>query len=282
MTTTLVEDEAAEIGDSLSLFMRELGRYPRLGPAEQIALAKRVERGDRAARQQLIEANLRLVVSIAKHYQWRGLPLQDLIQEGTIGLTRAVEKFDWRRGCLFPTYATWWIREACSRAVCDKGALIRLPVHVHQQRTRVRVAETQLERELGRRPSPDELADELDLDPDALGRILATPSIARSLNESVGDDEGELGDHLVDETGEEELERVERRLDTSRFLSETLAELPDWEQYVLTHRLAEQRATLNQIAGELHVSSDRAAKLERRALNRLRPHVLRAAASRAA
>jgi RNA polymerase primary sigma factor len=146
-----VPEIETELADSLTLFLRDVRKGRLLTPAEEVALSKRVERGDRAAKQQLVEANLRLVVSIARRYQGRGLPLQDLIQEGTIGLIRAVEKFDWRQGFRFSTYATWWIRQACFRAVADKGALIRLPVHIHERQAKVRAAAYRMQCELGRR-----------------------------------------------------------------------------------------------------------------------------------
>ena len=144
--------------DSLTLFMNDAGRYPLLTAAEEVALAKRIERGDRAAKERMINSNLRLVVSIAKRYQGHGIQLGDLIQEGVIGLNRAVEKFDWRRGYKFSTYATWWIRQACQRAISNQSRTIRVPTHVHERRLKIARVAGELESRLGRDPTREELA----------------------------------------------------------------------------------------------------------------------------
>src|SRR5262249_38836739 len=147
----------------LTLFMNRAGRYPLLTPAEEVALAKRIERGDAAAKERMINSNLRLVISIAKRYQGHGVPLGDLVQDGVIGLNRAVEKFDWRRGFKFSTYATWWVRQACQRAISGQSATIRVPSHVHERRLKLARVGNRLRTQLGREPSREELAEAAEL-----------------------------------------------------------------------------------------------------------------------
>ena len=270
-----VLDYEDELADSLTLFLRAIREYRLLTPAEEAALSKRVERGDLAAKQELVEANLRLVVSIAKRFQGRGLPLQDLIQEGTIGLIRAVEKFDWRQGFRFSTYATWWIRQACFRAVADKGTLIRLPVHVLERQVKVQATSERMLRQLGRRPRVEELSEELALTPDQVEQALAAASVARSLNEPVDDDGSELGDLVGDEGAGEEYDEVERRIDASRLLASALQKLPERERHVVTRRYAPEPATLSELSRDLDVCHQRVAQLEDRALSELRKIVAR-------
>src|SRR5437764_5022835 len=155
--------ESTDSTDSLTLFMNEAGRYKLLTAAEEVALAKRIERGDSAAKDRMINSNLRLVISIARRYQGHGVPLGDLVQEGVIGLNRAVEKFDWRRGFKFSTYATWWIRQACQRAVSNQSTTIRVPTHVHERRLKLGRAAARLETKLGREATREELAKEAGL-----------------------------------------------------------------------------------------------------------------------
>jgi len=264
-----------ELADSLTLFLRAIREHRLLTPADEAALSKRVERGDRAAKQELIEANLRLVVSIAKRFQGRGLPLQDLIQEGTIGLIRAVEKFDWRQGFRFSTYATWWIRQACFRAVADKGTLIRLPVHVLERQVKVQATSERMLRERGRRPTVEELAEELALTPEQVEQAVAASSVVRSLNEPVDDDGSELGDLVGDEDAGQEFDEAERRIDASRLLARALGELPARERHVLTRRYAAEPATLSELSHDLGVCHQRVAQLEDRALSELRKIVAR-------
>src|SRR5579859_4792235 len=192
--------EAAEV-DTITAYLREIGRVPMLSHAQEIDLAKRIEAGDKEAVQQFVLANLRLVVSIAKRYVGRGLSLLDLIQEGNIGLMRAVQRYDWRRGHRFSTHATWWIRQAISRAVADKGRAIRLPVYVNTALNRVRRERQRLIQELGRDPTEQELADALGMDVERLHELEAAPGTPISLELPVGEDEEqELGDVLADET----------------------------------------------------------------------------------
>src|ERR1041385_4528194 len=175
--------------DAMTLLMNSVGRYPLLTAAEEIALAKRVERGDREAKERMINSNLRLVISIAKRYQNRNLPLGDLFQEGVIGLNRAVEKFDWRRGYKFSTYATWWIRQACQRAVSGQSDTIRIPTHVHERRVKLGGASSRLETTLGREPTREELATETGLSLRHVEKALDIAEAPVSLNRPIGSEE---------------------------------------------------------------------------------------------
>src|SRR5437660_11183142 len=185
--------------DPLQLFMDAAGRHKLLTAADEVHLAKRIEKGDAAAKERMINSNLRLVISIAKRYQGRDVPLLDLIQDGVIGLNRAVEKFDWRRGFKFSTYATWWIRQACQRAVSNQSATIRVPTHVHERRVKISRASNQLQTRLGREATREELAEATGL---SLLHVRAALDVAEapvSLNQSVGaTDDGELGDLFSD------------------------------------------------------------------------------------
>src|SRR5437764_15007916 len=189
--------------DSLRLYLRSIGRVDLLSAIEEVALAKRIERGDMSAKNHMIEANLRLVVSIAKSYLGRGLTFLDLIQEGSLGLIRAVEKFDYRRGYKFSTYATWWIRQAVTRAIADKARTIRIPVHMVEKLNKVGHAERQLVQELGREPSPDEVAAGLVWNVQAVKDIQRLGQLPVSLEKPVGEeDDSELGDFVEDDTAE--------------------------------------------------------------------------------
>src|SRR5262249_28689503 len=187
------------MGDSLSLFLREIGRYPLLTAAEEVVLAKRVERGDEAAKERMITCNLRLVVANAKRYRGHGVPFGDLIQEGTIGLNRAVEKFDWRKGFKFSTYATWWIRQSCQRAISNQAHTIRIPTHVQERQQKLGRSRTRLELELGREPTLEELAADTGYKLEHVDEALHTVDATVSLNRPIGDDGFELGDLFPDE-----------------------------------------------------------------------------------
>ncbi|MDQ2717121.1 MAG: sigma-70 family RNA polymerase sigma factor, partial [Chloroflexota bacterium] len=194
-------ENTADVGesDAVMTYLREIGRVPMITHEREIELAKRIELGDREAKKQFILANLRLVVSIAKRYVGRGLTLLDLIQEGNIGLIRAVQRYDWRRGHRFSTHATWWIRQAISRAVADKGRTIRLPVYVNTALNRIRRERQRLLQELGREPTEQELAEATGLDPNRMVELQAAPGAPVSLELPVGEDEEqELGDVLAD------------------------------------------------------------------------------------
>src|SRR6188474_279455 len=199
--------------DSLRLYLREIGKVPLLTADQEVSLAKLIERGDMNAKQHMIEANLRLVVSIAKGYLGRGLSFLDLIQEGSLGLIRAVEKFDYRRGYKFSTYATWWIRQAVTRAIADKARTIRIPVHMVEKLNRVAHVERQLVQSLGREPEPTEIAAELRWQLDEVRDILRVSQLPVSLEKPVGDeDESELGDFVADEEVAEPFEEASERL----------------------------------------------------------------------
>jgi RNA polymerase primary sigma factor len=251
--------------------MNRAGRYPLLTAAEEVALAKRVERGDRAAKERMINSNLRLVISIAKRYQSQGLPLGDLVQDGVIGLNRAVEKFDWRRGYKFSTYATWWIRQACQRAVSGQSKTIRVPTHVHERRVKISRARGRLQVRLGREPTREELAEEAGLSLQHVEEALDAAEATISLNRSVGSDgDGELGDLFDDPTAADPLEEAAdslRRQEVRR----ALGRLPERERRVLELRFGfdGDNPSLEAIGAELGITRERVRQLEQEALARL-------------
>jgi RNA polymerase primary sigma factor len=257
--------------DGLTLFMNRAGRYQLLTAAEEVALAKRIERGDAAAKERMINSNLRLVVSIAKRYQGHDLPLLDLIQEGVIGLNRAVEKFDWRRGYKFSTYATWWIRQACQRAVSNQSATIRVPVHVHERRVKLARASNQLQARLGREPTREELAETAGLPLNHVEEALEAAEASVSLNQTFGStDDGELGDLFSDPTAtdpEEEAADALRR----QSVRTALAKLPERQRRILELRFGFEGETesLEAIGKELGITRERVRQLEREGLARL-------------
>ena len=257
--------------DSLTLFMNEIGRHELLTAAEEVELAKRVERGDGAAKERMINSNLRLVVSIAKRYQGHGLPLGDLIQEGIIGLNRAVEKFDWRKGFKFSTYATWWIRQACQRAIANQGRTIRVPAHVHERRVKLARISRRLEAEHGRAPTNEELATAAGFEIQHVEEALGAVEASVSLNQSVGEDgDGELGDLFSDPTSVDPLEEADDSL-RSEAVREALRSLPELERRVLELRFGfhGEQQSLETIERELGISRERVRKLERNAFARL-------------
>jgi RNA polymerase primary sigma factor len=221
--------------DALQLFLRDAGRHPLLTAAQEVELAKRIERGDPEAKTRMIQSNLRLVVSIAKNYRNQGLPFLDLIQEGTLGLIRAVEKFDWRRGYKFSTYATWWIRQAVARALADKARTIRMPVHIVERMQKMNRAERTLWMELGREPTLDEIANEASLPVEQAREVRAAARASASLDQPVGDHEDAVfGDFVA---GDDPLpeERVEGAL-RSQALAIALQALSERERQVLVLR----------------------------------------------
>jgi RNA polymerase primary sigma factor len=250
----------------LSLYLHEIGRYRLLTRAEEVQLSKRIEAGDEQAKERLINANLRLVVSVAKHYQRHGIPLLDLIQEGTLGLIRASEKFDWRRDNKFSTYAIWWIRQAVDRAVCNQAEPIRLPVHVYERRRRLGRARDELARELEREPSLDEVAAAAALSPAQAEQALNVPTGFVPLDSA---DTATL--EIIDAHASEAYERVDGRLAGTR-LDKLLDALPLQQRQVLARRygISGEERTSEQTAAELSISPQRARDLERTALQRLR------------
>jgi RNA polymerase primary sigma factor len=258
--------------DSLQLFLNQIGRHQLLTAADEVALAKRVERGDATAKERMVNSNLRLVVSIAKRYQGHGLPLLDLIQDGTIGLNRAVEKFDYRKGFKFSTYATWWIRQACQRAVANQSDTIRIPVHVQERRLKLRRAKQQLEATHGRAPTIEELAQATELKEHHVEEALDAVEASVSLNQTIGDGDGELGDLFADRTAEDPIESADLSLEQQR-VREALADLPERERLVLELRFGfvqgEEGASLEQIGKKLGLTRERIRQLETSALGRL-------------
>jgi RNA polymerase primary sigma factor len=258
--------------ESLQLFLNGIGRYALLTAAEEVALAKRVERGDLAAKERMVNSNLRLVVSIAKRYRGHDLPLLDLIQEGVIGLNRAVEKFDWRKGYKFSTYATWWIRQACQRAVANQAVTIRVPVHVVERRQKLRRARQQFETAHGRTPTTEELAAATELQLHHVEEALDAVEASVSLNQTIGDGDGELGDLHADRTAEDPLDAVEVSHEQGR-VREALSLLPERERRVIELRFgfgeSGDSVSLDQIGRELGLTRERIRQLEASALDHL-------------
>jgi RNA polymerase primary sigma factor len=265
------DDVAVPTTDSLTLFMNEIGRHRLLTAAEEVELAKLIERGDRAAKERMINSNLRLVVSIAKRYQGHGLPLGDLIQEGIIGLNRAAEKFDWRKGFKFSTYATWWIRQACQRAISNQSRTIRVPAHVHERRVKLARVGRRLEAELGRAPTHEELAEAASFELQHVEEALDVVEASVSLNQTVGEDaDGELGDLFADPSSpdpEEEAGETLRR----QAVRTALSALPELERRVLELRFGfdGEQQSLEAIERQLGISRERVRRLERDAFARL-------------
>jgi RNA polymerase primary sigma factor len=257
--------------DALQLFLREAGRHPLLTAAQEVELAKRIERGDGAAKQRMIQSNLRLVVSIAKNYRNQGLPFLDLIQEGTLGLIRAVEKFDWRRGYKFSTYATWWIRQAVARALADKARTIRMPVHIVERAQKMNRAERTLWTRLGREPSLDEISEEANLPLHQALEVRAAARASTSLDQPVGDSDDTLFGDFVAGEGPLPEEEVEHSL-RSQALREGLAALTERERRVLQLRYGlhdQEPKTLEDIGRRLGLTRERVRQIELEALRRL-------------
>src|SRR3954447_20353484 len=266
--------EAREIStDSLQLFLKDIGKVDLLTAAQEVELAKRIERGDHAAKQEMVEANLRLVVSIAKRYRNQGLPFLDLIQEGTIGLVRAAEKFDHRKGFKFSTYATWWIRQAVARALADKARTIRMPVHVVEKLNKIVRSERNLRAELGREPTSIEVAADLDLTVDEVENIRRSSQVPVSLEKPVGDDEeSEFGHFLTDvnELLPEEYVEETLRKDTLKRILEMLSQR---ERRVLELRYGlngERPRTLDEVGRTFNVTRERIRQIENQTLKKLR------------
>jgi RNA polymerase primary sigma factor len=263
-------ESGAAAANSLALYLHEIGRYRLLTRAEEVQLAKRIERGDEQAKERLINANLRLVVSVAKRYQRQGIPLLDLIQEGTLGLIRASEKFDWRRGNKFSTYAIWWIRQAIDRAVCNQAEPIRIPVHVHERRRRLARTRQALARELEREPSLDEVAAAAGLSPAQAEQALSVPTGFVPVDGASADNR-DPATEIVDMRASEAYERVDGRLTGTR-LDKLLDALSRQQRRVIMLRygITGEERTTEQAAADLNISPERVRALERAALQRLR------------
>jgi len=258
--------------DSLRLYLREIGKVPLLTADQEVALAKRIERGDMAAKKHMIEANLRLVVSIAKGYLGRGLSFLDLIQEGSLGLIRAVEKFDYRKGYKFSTYATWWIRQAVTRAIADKARTIRIPVHMVEKLNKVVHIERQLVQRLGREPRPEEIADELEMTTDEVREILRMAQLPVSLEKPIGEEEeSSLGDFVPDEQAESPFDTASTSL-RREDIELALSSLPERERKVIELRFGlsgEQPATLEEVGRAFGVTRERIRQIENNTLKKL-------------
>ena len=259
--------------DSLRLYLRSIGRVELLTADQEIELAKRIEKGDMAAKRHMVEANLRLVVSIAKGYLGRGLSFLDLIQEGSLGLIRAVEKFDYRRGYKFSTYATWWIRQAVTRAIADKARTIRIPVHMVEKLNRVAHVERQLVQRLGREPEPDEIAAELKITVREVRDILRVAQMPVSLEKPVGDEEeSELGDFVADDQTEEPFEAATENLQRED-IQKALNALPERERQVIELRYGlrgHEPLTLEEVGRAFGVTRERIRQIENNTLKKLK------------
>jgi RNA polymerase primary sigma factor len=265
-------DVAAMTTDSLQLFLNEAGRYPLLTAAEEVELAKQIELGDKAAKDRMVNSNLRLVVSIAKKYQGHGLPLIDLIQEGIIGLIRAVEKFDWRRGYKFSTYATWWIRQAVQRGVANKSRTIRIPVHIVEREQKIARAERELVLKLERAPTDEEVARLAKLNLKHVREVRQAARTVASLDKPVGDDsDTAFGDLVAQESGNVEEEVVVALGDDA--LHRAIGTLPPREQQVIKLRYGfdeeMEPKSLEEIGRRLGITRERVRQIETQALSRL-------------
>jgi RNA polymerase primary sigma factor len=268
-----LQPEAREIStDALQLFLKDIGKVPLLTAAQEVELAKRIERGDHRAKQKMVESNLRLVVSIAKNYRNQGLPFLDLIQEGTIGLVRAAEKFDYRKGFKFSTYATWWIRQAVARALADKARTIRMPVHVVEKLNKIGRTERKLLGELGREPTAEEIGRELEIEVEEVEHIRRSAQAPISLEKPVGDEEeSEFGHFLADENvalPDEAAETTLRR-ETLRHI---LGSLSLRERRVLELRYGldgQHPRTLDEVGRTFNVTRERVRQIENQSLKKL-------------
>ncbi len=259
--------------DSLRLYLRSIGQVDLLTAAQEVELAQRIERGDMLAKRQMVEANLRLVVSISKGYLGRGLGFLDLIQEGSLGLIRAVEKFDYRRGYKFSTYATWWIRQAVTRAIADKARTIRIPVHMVEKLNRVAHVERQLVQSLGREPEPEEIAAELRWPLEDVRDILRVSQVPVSLEKPIGDeDESELGDFVADEEVAEPFEEASEQMQREG-VRKALDALPERERQVIELRYGLsglEPLTLEEVGRTFGVTRERIRQIETNTLKKLR------------
>ncbi|MBE3592891.1 MAG: RNA polymerase sigma factor RpoD [Thermoanaerobacter sp.] len=265
--------EGISIDDPVRMYLKEIGKIPLLTPEEEIELAKRIEQGDEEAKKRLIEANLRLVVSIAKRYVGRGMLFLDLIQEGNLGLLKAVEKFDYRKGYKFSTYATWWIRQAITRAIADQARTIRIPVHMVETINKLIRVQRQLLQELGREPTPEELAKEMGMPEEKVREIMKIAQEPVSLETPIGEEEdSHLGDFIPDEDAPAPAEAAAFTM-LKEQLMDVLDTLTPREEKVLRLRfgLDDGRArTLEEVGKEFNVTRERIRQIEAKALRKLR------------
>jgi RNA polymerase primary sigma factor len=270
------EEEAIAIEistDSLQLFLKDIGKVSLLTAAQEVELAKRIERGDHGAKQEMVEANLRLVVSIAKRYRNQGLPFLDLIQEGTIGLVRAAEKFDYRKGFKFSTYATWWIRQAVARALADKGRTIRMPVHVVEKLNKILRAERKLRSEIGREPTAQEIAAEIDMTIEEVESIRRSAQTPVSLEKPVGEDDESTFGHFIEDDFAPLPDEVASVTMRNEALTRALSMLGERERRVLELRYGlngEQPRTLDEVGRAFNVTRERIRQIENQSLKKLR------------
>ena len=277
MSTTTRKSHATEAktpdatGDALGLFFKQAARHPLLTASEEDELAKRIERGDLAAKERMINSNLRLVISQARRFQGQGLPMGDLVQEGMLGLIRAVEKFDWRKGFKFSTYAVLWIKQSIQRGLANSGSTIRIPVHIGQRERKVKKNERELAVKLGRQPTDEEIAQASDLPEEQVREALELTKNLASLDQSISEDgETALGDLLPSELPQPEEEVVDA-LGNAR-VREVVGQLPDAERNVVALRFGltgDEPASVRQAGAQLGMSSQRTRRLEEQALRRL-------------
>jgi RNA polymerase primary sigma factor len=280
VTEAVAEDAGVDLSidqrevstDALQLFLKDIGRVPLLTAAQEVELAKRIERGDMCAKRTMVESNLRLVVSIAKNYRNQGLPFLDLIQEGTIGLVRAAEKFDHRKGFKFSTYATWWIRQAVARALADKARTIRMPVHVVEKLNKIGRTERKLLAELGREPTCAEVAAALELTPEEVESVRRSAQTPVSLEKPVGEeDDSELGHFIADETSKAPDEAADETI-REETLNRILSMLSYRERRILELRYGlagEQPRTLDEVGKTFNVTRERVRQIENQCLKKL-------------
>ncbi len=265
--------QSGAVTDPVRMYLKEIGRIPLLTFPEEVDLAKRIEKGDQKARKKLVESNLRLVVSIAKKYVGRGMTLLDLIQEGNQGLIRAVEKYDWKKGFKFSTYATWWIRQAITRAIADQARTIRIPVHMVENINRFMRVQRKLMQELGRQPTPEEISKILEIDPDKAREIIKISQQPASLDTPVGDEEDSyLGDFIYDITAPTLFDTASRGL-LKEQLGQVLGTLSDRERRVLEERFGLRDGkpkTLEEVGRMFAVTRERIRQIEAKALRKLR------------
>ena len=270
------ENVDAFADDSVRLYLREIGKIPLLTPEEEADLAQRIVKGDKKAKDKMVESNMRLVVSIAKRYGGRGLDFLDLIQEGNTGLLRAVEKFDPEKGFKFSTYATWWVRQAITRAIADQARTIRIPVHMVETINKVLRTTRKLTSELNREPTNEEIAKELDMEPDKIDYVMRIKQDIASLDASVGrdgdDEDSVLGDFVEDEERDSPEDSAANQI-LKEQLSEIIATLTDREQKIIRLRFGiggGRPHTLEEVGAEFDVTRERIRQIEAKALSKLR------------